>query len=113
MLLQLLLGTLGRAVRDLDVRLEKVRVRLDQGGASSVDLAPLVAQRQELQGAWINFNRYSGAVRAATVGIEAVPGVDARAAAELNDYAEQVEDIEEQLLERRRWLSEIMHDSAT
>lgn len=28
-----------------------------------VDLTPLVAQRQELQGAWINFNRYSSAVR--------------------------------------------------
>jgi Mg2+ and Co2+ transporter CorA len=113
MLLQLLLGTLDHAVRDLDARLENVRVRLDQGGAGSVDLAPLVAQRQELQGAWINFNRYSSAVRAAIVGIEAVPGVDARAAAELNDYAEQVEDIEEQLLERRRWMTEIMHDSAT
>jgi Mg2+ and Co2+ transporter CorA len=113
MLLQLLLGTLDHAVRDLDTRLENVRLRLDQDGASSVDVAPLVAQRQELQGAWINFNRYSSAVRAAIVGIEAVPGVDARAAAELNDYAEQVEDIEEQLLERRRWMSEIMHDSAT
>ena len=113
MLLQLLLGTLDHAVRDLDTRLENVRLRLDQDGASSVDLAPLVAQRQELQGAWINFNRYSSAVRAAIVGIEAVPGIDARAAAELNDYAEQVEDIEEQLLERRRWMSEIMHDSAT
>lgn len=42
-----------------------------------------------------------------------MPGVGTRAAAELNDCAEQAEDIEEQLLERRRWMSEIMHDSAT
>src|SRR5262249_48299040 len=46
-------------------------------------------------------------------GIEAVTGIDARGAAELNDYADQVEDLEEQLLERRRWMSEIMHDCAT
>ena len=35
------------------------------------------------------------------------------AAAELNEYAEQVEDVEEQIYERRRWLSDIMHDNAT
>jgi len=113
MLLQLLLGTLDHAVRDLDSRLENLRVRLDQDGASSVDLGPLIAQRQELQSAWINFDRYSSAVRAAIVGIEAVAGIDARGIAELNDYADQVEDLEEQFLERRRWMSEIMHDSAT
>ena len=32
---------------------------------------------------------------------------------ELNEYAEQVEDVEEQIYERRRWLSDIMHDNAT
>ena len=31
----------------------------------------------------------------------------------MNDYADRVEDIEEKLIERRRWLSEIIHDSAT
>jgi len=31
----------------------------------------------------------------------------------LNDYADRVEDIEEKLIERRCWLSEIIHDSAT
>ena len=59
------------------------------------------------------FNRYSSAVRSAIVGIEAVAGMDACGAAELNEYAEQVEDVEQQIYERRRWLSDIMHDYAT
>jgi Mg2+ and Co2+ transporter CorA len=112
-LLQLLLRTLDHVVRDLDTRLEDLRVQLDRDAAGSIELGPLIAQRQELQSAWINFDRYSSAVRAAIVGIEAVAGIDARGAAELNDYADQVEDLEEQLLERRRWMSEIMHDTAT
>jgi len=33
-----------------------------------------------------------------------------RGAAELNDYADQVEDIEQQLFERRQWMSNIIHD---
>jgi hypothetical protein len=41
------------------------------------------------------------------VGIEAVPGMDNRGAEELNEYAEQVEDVEQQIYERRRWLSDI------
>jgi hypothetical protein len=47
------------------------------------------------------------------VGIESLPGMDPRAAEELNDYVEQVEDVEEQLNERRRWMSDIMHNFAT
>jgi hypothetical protein len=39
--------------------------------------------------------------------------MDDRGAAELNEYAEQVEDVEQQIYERRRWLSDILHDSAT
>jgi hypothetical protein len=46
------------------------------------------------------------------VGVEAVPGTDPRGAEELNDYAEQVEDVQEQLQERRRWMSDIVHDAA-
>jgi len=113
MLLQLLLGTLDHTIRDLDSRLENLRVRLDRGETGAIDLAPLIAQRRELQSAWISFDRYSSAVRAATVGIEAIAGVDPRSAAELNEYADLVEDLEEQLLERRRWMSEIMHDFST
>jgi hypothetical protein len=39
--------------------------------------------------------------------------MDARGAEELNDYVEQVVDIGEQLDERRKWMSDIMHDFAT
>ena len=39
--------------------------------------------------------------------------MDDLSAAELDDYVERVEDVEDQLYERRRWLSDIMHDFAT
>src|SRR5262249_21169009 len=54
--------------------------------------------------------RYSSAVRDAVVGVEAVSGMDARGAEELNDYAEQVEDIEHRLSDRSKWGSNILHD---
>ncbi len=111
-LLQLLLGTLDHAIRELDLGLEDLRVRLDKS-SSSDDFALLARRLQRLQSVVAGFNRYSSAVRSAIVGIEAVPGMDARGAAELNDYAEQVEDVEEQLYERRRWMSDMMHDYAT
>jgi Mg2+ and Co2+ transporter CorA len=111
-LLQLLLGTLDHAIRYLDAQLYDQRLQLD-GGTGSVDFTRLAAQRQELQSAWVSFDRYSSAVRSAMVGVEAVPGMDPRGAAELNDYADQVEDVEEQLQERRRWMSEIVHDYGT
>jgi len=47
------------------------------------------------------------------VGIEAVPGMDAHGAAELNDYADQVKDIEHRLLERLHWSSSVVQDYAT
>ena len=111
-LLQLLLGTLDHAVRDLDLRLDDLRMSLDKD-SSSADFATLTRKLQRLQSVTASFNRYSSAVRSSVVGIEAVPGMDERAADELNEYAEQVEDIEEQLYERRRWMSDMMHDYAT
>jgi Mg2+ and Co2+ transporter CorA len=111
MLLQLLLGTLDHTIRDLDGQLDRSRLNFDRGGL--IDLGPLIAQRQRLQFAWVNFDRYSSSVRAAVVGIEAVAGIDPRGADELNDYADRVEDVEEKLIERRRWMSEIIHDSST
>ena len=44
------------------------------------------------------------------VGVEAVSGMDARGAEELNDYAEQVEDIEHRLAARSKWGSSILQD---
>jgi Mg2+ and Co2+ transporter CorA len=110
-LLQLLIGTLDHAVQGLDSALDELRARLDKG--PTTDFMHLSNRLQKLQSIMASFNRYSNAVRSAIVGIEAVPGMDDLGAAELNEYAEQVEDVEEQIYERRRWLSDIMHDNAT
>jgi Mg2+ and Co2+ transporter CorA len=110
-LLQLLLSTLDHAIRGLDAQLDRLRAQLDDR-ASSTDYARFASQHKELQTAWFSFDRYASAVRTAMVGVEAVPGMDPRGAEELNDYAEQVEDVQEQLQERRRWMSDIVHDAA-
>jgi Mg2+ and Co2+ transporter CorA len=93
-------------------RRRELRARLDKGPPTT-DFAQLGHRLQKLQSIMASFNRYSSAVRSAIAGIEAVPGMDNRGAEELNEYAEQVEDVEQQIYERRRWLSDIMHDNAT
>lgn len=110
-LLQLLLSTLDHAIGGLDARLDHLQGQLDDR-TSSVDFARLASQREDFQATWIGFDRYRSVVRTAIVGVEAVPGMDPRGAEELNDYAEQVEDFQEQLQERRRWMSDILHDAA-
>jgi magnesium transporter len=110
-LLQLLIGTIDYAIQDLDAALDELRARLDKG--PTTDFMHLGNRLQKLQSIMASFNRYSNAVRSAIVGIEAVPGMDELGAAELNEYAEQVEDVEQQIYERRRWLSDIMHDNAS
>jgi Mg2+ and Co2+ transporter CorA len=109
-LLQLLISTLDHAVRSLDQSLDELRLRLDKD--PSTDVALLGSRLQKLQSLTTSFNRYGNAVRSAIVGIEAVSGMDERGAEELNDYAEQVEDVEHQVYERRRWMSDIMHDNS-
>jgi Mg2+ and Co2+ transporter CorA len=111
-LLQLLLGTLDYVTQSLDVSLDDLRLCVDRTSRSD-DFAMLTQRLRALQSRGLSFNRYSSAVRSATVGIEALSGMDARGAAELNDYVEQVEDIGEQLDQRRKWMSNIMHDFAT
>jgi Mg2+ and Co2+ transporter CorA len=111
LLLQLLVGTLDHAIRNLDRSLDHLRSSLDRD-AEAADLALLWRRLQKLQTLMASFNRYSSAVRSAIVGIETVTGMDARGAEELNDYADQVEDFEHQIYERRRWMSDIMHDNA-
>lgn len=110
-LLQLLLSTLDQAIRGLDAQLDYLRAQLDDR-TSSADYVRFASQHKDLQTAWLGFDRYASAVRTAMVGVEAVPGMDPRGAEELNDYAEQVEDVQEQLQERRRWMSDIVHDAA-
>src|SRR5262249_53926768 len=107
--LQLLLGTLDQEISRLDMRLHEAREQL-RPGAAGVEFTTLAQHLQRLQSRWADFDRYSSAVRYAMVGVEAVSGMDARGAAELNDYAEQVEDIEHRLSDRSKWGSSILQD---
>jgi len=108
-LLQLLLGTLGSAFEAIDMRLDGLRLALGRRN-DAPDCAALAQRRGGLQSIAASFNRFIGAVRAGTAGIETVHGAGVRGAAELNDYADQVEDVEQQLFERRQWMSNIIHD---
>ena len=108
-LLQLLLGTLGSALEVIDLKLDGLRLALGKR-TGAPDSAALAQRLQAQQSIAASFNRYRVSVRAATTGIETMPNAGVRGAAELNDYADQVEDVEEQLFERRQWMSNIIHD---
>ena len=108
--LQLLLGTLDQASSAIDVRLQEFREQLKQN-PTTIDLTVLTDRLQRLRSAWSAIDRYSTTVRSAIVGIEAL-GIDQRAAAELNNYADQVDDIEHRLHERYQWGADIAQSSA-
>jgi len=108
-LLQLLLGTLSSAFEAIDMKLDGLRLALGKR-TGAPDSAALAQRLEGLQSMAASFNRYLGSVRAATTGIESVHGAGDRGAVELNDYADQVEDVEQRLFERRQWMSNIIHD---
>jgi Mg2+ and Co2+ transporter CorA len=109
--LQLLLATLDQVITILDTKLHAAREKLNQAPHMS-EVAALTGELQRLQSHWAEFDRYSSAVRAAIVGVEAVPGMDPQGAAEFNDYVEQVEDTEHRLHNRSEWASSILQDHA-
>jgi len=111
-LLQLLLAMLDYALQRLDQRIDELRLSIDKK-LFSADFSSITRRLQGMQTFAASFSRYSSAVRSATVGVENVSGIGDRAAQELNDYVEQVEDFEENLYERRRWMSDMTHDLAT
>lgn len=111
-LLQLLLGTLDLAIDELDSELDGLQDRLSED-PRFLDSATLVAWHDRCQSLWSRFERYSSLVRSAVVGVEVIPGMDARGAAELNDYADRVEDFEHRLHERSQRLANILRDCAT
>jgi Mg2+ and Co2+ transporter CorA len=111
-LLQLLLGTLGEAISNADSRIQRIHDQLERE-PGSIDFTTLKKRLQSVQSVWFDLDCYGSAVRLAMVGVEAVPGMDARGASELNDYAEQVQDIEHRLHERLRWSADIVQDYAT
>ena len=108
--LQLLLGTLDQATSAIDVRLQEFREQLKRN-PTTIDLTMLTGRLQSLLTAWSAIDRYSTAVRSAIVGIEAL-GIDQRGAAELNNYADQVDDIEHRLHERYQWGADVAQSSA-
>jgi len=110
--LQLLLGILHHAISDIDGQLQASYVLFEKD-PTTVDFKSLSGRIQRLHTAWASIDRYSSAVKSATVGIEALPGIDPRGAAELNDYVDQVEDVEQRLHERYRWSAEIIQHFAT
>jgi Mg2+ and Co2+ transporter CorA len=110
-LLQLLLATLDDSISAMDARLYHIEEQVAKD-PDSLDLADLRKQLSLRQPTWARFERYSSSVRLAMVGVEAVPGIDARGAAELNDYADQVEDVEHRFRERIQWASDAIHNYA-
>jgi Mg2+ and Co2+ transporter CorA len=111
-LLQFLLATLYQGVGDVDDRL----VRLARQGilrSSSLNLEVVTNELDRLRSELLSFERYNNAVRLAVTGIEALPDMDPRGASELNDYADQVEDVEARMQQRYRWASEIFQRYAT
>ena len=83
-MLQLLLGILHHAISDIDGQLQASYVLFEKD-PTTVDFKSLRGRIQRLHTAWASIDRYSSAVKSATVGIEALPGIDPRGAAELND----------------------------
>ena len=109
--LQLLLTTLHKAVSEIDFELDRTLRALDLGRGAT-DLPALQRRIRLLRSLWSNIDRYRSAVRLGVTGVESLPGIDPEGAAEFNDYAEQVEDVESRLYERSRWASEIAQDYA-
>ena len=110
--LQLLLGTIDRTTSELDLRLQEVREQLEQD-TTAVDLKTLSGHLRKLRSAWSAMDHYGSAVRSAIIGIEGLPEIDHQGAAELNEYADQVDDIGHRLRERYQWGADIRQDYAT
>ena len=111
-LLQFLLGTLLQGVGEVDDRLERL-TRQGIVNPGSFKLEVLTNELDRLRSQLLKFERYHAAVRLAVTGIEALPSMDPGGAAELNDYADQVEDLEARMQQRSRWASEILQRYTT
>ena len=107
-LLQLLLSTLDESITGLDSRLNEAQL-LPAKPAGVAD-SSLAGGRLRLESVWATFDRYASIVRSAVTGIEALPDMDQRGAAELNDYADLVADVEHRLHERMLWVTNILRE---
>ena len=98
-LLKFVLETLDEATSDLDGVLQNLREQIERR-VPSIDLRSFTKRLDELQAIWSRMDRYSSAVRTASVAIGALPQIHEHAATGLRDYADQVDDIERRLHER-------------
>ena len=107
--LQLLLGTIYRELGGVDELIDALsdqsRERPDQ-----IKLVEVTRRRDMLRSVWLRIERYAAAVRSSTVGIEAIPGISDKAVAELDDYAERIEDVAGKLSERLQWATTVLQD---
>src|SRR5208337_4662708 len=94
--LQLLHGTLYRALGSLDGTIHTLSTQVrDRWG--SIKFADMSRKLDSLRAVWLKLERYAAAVRAATVGIAAIPGISERGVDELDQYTEIVEDLASRL----------------
>lgn len=108
--LQLLLATVHNAVGDIDATLERVLQQREKSGPGAVKLTTLTDGLHQLRSVLFSIDRYGSSVRLAVAGVEALPGIDPRATEELNDYADQVDDVVQRLQQRNSWASDITQD---
>ena len=73
----------------------------------SIKLSTLTQGFDHLRWLLVGIDRYASTVRLAVAGVEALSGIDPRAAQEFNDYADQVEDVGARLQQRTQWAADI------
>lgn len=108
-MLQLLHGTLYRALGGVDETIHALSTEVrDRWGV--INFADISRKLEALRAVWLKLERYAAAVRAATVGVAAIPGISASGADELDQYTEIVEDLANRLSERVEWGSVVVQD---
>ncbi len=107
--LQLLHGTLFRALANLDETIHALSTQVrDQPG--TIKFADISRKLESLRMVWLKLERYAAVVRSATVGVGAIPGIGERGVDELDQYADLIEDAATRLSERVDWASVVAQD---
>jgi len=107
--LQLLHGTLYRALGSVDETIHALSTQVRERWGS-VKFADVSRKVEVLRAVWLKLERYAAAVRSATVGVAAIPGISERGVDELDQYTDIVEDLASRLSERVDWASVVVQD---
>jgi Mg2+ and Co2+ transporter CorA len=94
-LLLLLLSTIGESVTRAYAQVYVLEESLD--GSTTADLNSLRRLRRRVLKESLHADRYSAAVGRAVVGVDIMPGSDAKGAALMKEYVDQVEDLSHRL----------------